>query len=147
MGNALKLCPRCGKLISWGKSYCDECKPLAEVELVKKKELNRAAAQKNYNRNRNDKYLKFYRSKAWRATSKAKLSSVNYRCEMCGAIAVEVHHKKPIQTDECWELRLDWDNLIALCVKCHNNQHDRSGKKKQSGVIDLRELKKKLNGG
>lgn len=148
MGNAFKLCPRCGKLISWGKYYCDDCKTLAEYELAQKRELNRAAVQRNYNQSkRNDKYIKFYHSKAWRVTSKAKLSSVNYRCEICGAIAVEVHHKKPIQSDGGWELRLDNNNLIALCIKCHNKQHDRFKNKNNHGIVDLAELEKQLHGG
>ncbi|MBQ9991935.1 MAG: HNH endonuclease [Firmicutes bacterium] len=34
-------------------------------------------------------------------------------------MAVEVHHTKPIQTEESWDKRLDWDNLEAVCTSCH----------------------------
>lgn len=54
-----------------------------------------------------------------------------YRCEECGAIASEVHHIVPIQTDEGWERRLDYNNLECVCVYCHNKKHGRFIKKKR----------------
>jgi 5-methylcytosine-specific restriction protein A len=40
-------------------------------------------------------------------------------CERKGrnVVAVEVHHIKPVSTHP--ELRLAWDNLMALCHACH----------------------------
>jgi len=42
-----------------------------------------------------------------------------YQCEKIGIVkaAEEVHHIVPI-TEAPW-LRLDWNNLMALCVACH----------------------------
>jgi 5-methylcytosine-specific restriction protein A len=71
----------------------------------------------------------FYRSAVWKRTSTSKLASVAYRCEArlagCTELATETHHIKPIQTPEGWALRLDWDNLEAVCVHCHNWRHNR----------------------
>ncbi|MEG0759011.1 MAG: HNH endonuclease, partial [Raoultibacter sp.] len=80
-----------------------------------------------YNRNRDRRYTNFYKTKAWQNVSKAKLADAGYRCECedCHAIATEVHHKVPIQTEEGWDLRLDWDYLMAVCVRCHNKLHKR----------------------
>ena len=78
-----------------------------------------------YNQKRDPKYLRFYASADWKRTSKAKMQEVGYRCEECGALAVEVHHIDPIQTDSGWERRFDWSNLKALCLSCHNKAHGR----------------------
>ena len=40
-------------------------------------------------------------------------------CELCGLIAVEIHHVKPrslLGTDEV-------NNLVALCRECHDKAH------------------------
>ena len=143
----LKPCPKCKRLIPHGWSYCPDCKPIAEAEREAAKEQRRLQYNKQYNSRRDPKYLTFYRSKAWRTTSKAKLHSVGYRCEGhlqgCTGIACEVHHIKPIQTPEGWEKRLEWENLEALCTACHNGRHPEKFKKKQDeGVIDLRTVKR-----
>ena len=52
-----------------------------------------------------------------------------YRCEECKRLATEVHHIKPIQVEKWWKYRLDYSNLEALCVKCHNKRHDRFKRK------------------
>ena len=143
----MKRCPRCKRLMPYGPAYCSECKPLAEAELQEIKERNAKKKAQAYNRKRDPKYLTFYRSKAWRETSRAFLQSVGYKCqaklEDCQHIAVEVHHIKPIQTPEGWERRLDWSNLEAVCTACHNGRHPEKLKRSTpEGVIDMRTLKK-----
>ena len=133
----LKPCPRCKNLIPAGLQYCSSCAPVVEAKRQEYREHNRAIKDKQYNRRRDPKYLQFYRSKEWRISSKAKMMEAEYKCELCGALAVEVHHKKPIQTSEGWNERLEWDNLQALCVGCHNKQHNR-GSHIEQGVIDMR---------
>lgn len=146
---AVKPCPRCGCMIPAGSSYCLTCKPIAEADAeaarTRKMEYNRQKCNRSYNIRRDPKYSAFYRSKAWRAQSRAKLQSVGYRCEVkadgCTGLAVEVHHIKPIQTPEGWERRLDWYNLEAVCTACHNARHPGRFKRKQDDdVIDLRTL-------
>lgn len=149
----MKACPRCRKLILHGLPYCETCAPIAEAERQAKQErkaeyLNKKYTQ-NYNRRRDPKYLAFYRSKDWKMTSRAKLADAGYKCEArlqgCQRIACEVHHIKPIQTPEGWELRLAWDNLEAVCTACHNGRHpDKRKKKTEPGVLDLREIEKNL---
>ena len=40
-----------------------------------------------------------------------------FRCEQCGRVASEVHHVVPIQTDDGWTKRLDYDNLDLKPLK------------------------------
>lgn len=148
----LKPCPRCGTMIPHGKDYCTDCKPIAMQQLQEYRRQNAAKRQQRYNRTRNTKYLQFYRSKEWRMTSRSKLQSCQYKCEAklqgCTHLAVEVHHIKPIQTVEGWELRLDWDNLEALCTHCHNMRHpEKFHRAVDDGVLDLRSISKPPGGG
>lgn len=147
----LKPCPRCRKMIPSGVPYCPDCKPIAEAERAEKAERKAAYMRKKYNKSynsrRDPKYLAFYRSKDWRLTSRSKLQAVGYKCEAklqgCTGLAVEVHHIKPIQTEEGWELRLEWTNLEAVCTACHNGRHPEKFKKQEDpGVIDLRKIKR-----
>ena len=142
-----KPCPRCKRLIPAGTSYCPDCKPQAEAALEEAREHNARLRQKQYNRRRDPKYLTFYRSKAWRATSKSKLQACGYKCEAglegCGRIACEVHHKIPLKTPEGWEKRLEWSNLMGVCIQCHNILDGKNfGRKQDDDVIDLRTLER-----
>lgn len=145
----VKPCPRCKRMIPHGVSYCPACKPIAEAEREAKRERRadylRRKYNKSYNARRDPKYLTFYRSKAWKATSRSKLQAEGYRCEGglpgCQGVACEVHHRKPIQTPEGWEKRLEWENLEALCTACHNGRHPEKFRRKESEeVIDLRKI-------
>lgn len=143
---ALHPCPKCKQLIPVGVPYCPTCQPVVEQQLEQYRLEKIRKKQAAYNRRRDPKYLAFYRSKEWRALSQAYLRAVGYKCEAhehpdCTGLAVEVHHKKPIQTPEGWELRLDWDNLEAVCTRCHNMRHPEKGKQHTpAGVIDMRFL-------
>ena len=142
-----KPCPKCKRLIPAGTSYCPACKPLAEAALQEARDHNARLRQKQYNRRRDPKYLTFYRSKAWRATSKSKLQACGYKCEAklegCGRIACEVHHIQPLKTPEGWEKRLEWSNLMGVCIQCHNILDGKNfGRKQDDDVIDLRTVKK-----
>lgn len=143
-------CPRCKALVPYGQTYCPECAAVAADELEDKLEHNRREKARKYNRRRDPKYAKFYRSKAWKMMSRAKLQDVKYKCEAgfpcCQKLAVEVHHIQAIQTPEGWERRLDWDNLEALCTACHNARHQRFRKYKEtSDVIDLAKIEKEIS--
>lgn len=149
----MKACPRCKKLIPHGLPYCATCAPLAEAERQAKQERKAEYLNKKYNKKynarRDPKYMTFYRSKDWRMTSRSKLQAAGYKCEAklqgCTGLAVEVHHIKPIQTEEGWGLRLEWDNLEAVCTACHNGRHPEKGKRRQDpGVLDMREIVRNL---
>lgn len=149
---ALHPCPRCKTLIPVGVQYCEACRPLADAQAQEAMERKRAYKSKQYakqyNARRDPKYLTFYRSKDWRLLSRTYLQRAGYKCqarlEGCKGLAVEVHHIKPIQTPEGWDLRIDWDNLEAVCTSCHNARHGGRWKKgKSDGVIDMREITRK----
>lgn len=148
----MKACPRCKRMIPKGWAYCPDCAPIAEAQRAeaqeRRAEYKRKQYNQKYNRQRDPKYLAFYRSKEWKITSRTKLQDAGYKCQAnlpgCTRLAVEVHHIKPIQTAEGWELRLDWDNLEAVCTACHNGRHQRFKSKKDDGVLDMREILRNL---
>lgn len=121
-----KLCRRCKAPIMHPLTYCSKCQKIHEEKQI---ELQRER-ERRYNSKRDPKYKKFYNSNEWKILKEKKLQDEQYLCERCKKLAVEVHHKKPIQTDEGWELRLDYYNLESLCVDCHNYRHKRFQRKK-----------------
>lgn len=90
---------------------------------------------------------KFYNSKQWKAKRIEILDRDRHECQDCvkrlhDAVknntilpaderkirpACEVHHIKELS--ERPDLELDNDNLISLCVQCHNIRHGRTVKK------------------
>ena len=92
-----------------------------------------------------DQYQKFYKSVAWQQKRDEILRRDCYQCQMCVARLAEavrtgmrlaprerhirravcVHHIKELK--ECWEKRLDDNNLTSLCADCHNLVHGRTG--------------------
>lgn len=127
----LKSCNRCGNLIPYGPSYCSTCKPIVEAEREARMKESKRASDKRYNKRRDPKYLRFYNSVDWRTLSAKYMQDKGYRCEKCKTMATQVHHKKAIQTEQGWELRLDYDNLELLCTSCHNKEHNRFVKRKK----------------
>ena len=124
-----KLCRKCQKVIIHPETYCSKCQKIVDA---KKEELQKARDRK-YNDKRDPKYKTFYNSKEWYLLKEKKLQDEQYRCEFknCNKLAVDVHHIKPIQTSEGWELRLDYNNLEALCIEHHNFRHNRFQKRKR----------------
>ncbi len=76
--------------------------------------------------------MKKYKQNYLEATGLSKYDRFN--CEVCGANAVDIHHiihKSQGGTDE-------YNNLIALCRKCHDKAHNRSGCKEfQQKLIQI----------
>ena len=48
-----------------------------------------------------------------------------YVCERCGGLARIVHHRRYITPQNIHDpaIALDWANLEALCIDCHNAEH------------------------
>lgn len=67
----------------------------------------------------------FYNSQKWRKLSAAYMSSKNYICERCGKPARICHHKIWLDGDNVHdaEIALNFGNLEALCIDCHNAEH------------------------
>lgn len=127
----LKSCGRCGNLIPYGSPYCKDCTPIVEAEREARLRESRLKSNREYNKTRDPKYLRFYNSADWRTLSAKYAQDKGYRCEVCKMMATQVHHKKAIQTEEGWGLRLDLDNLELLCTQCHNDRHERFQKRKK----------------
>ena len=68
---------------------------------------------------------KFYKSAAWRKTSRLYMTMQNYVCERCGGVGEICHHKKYITPWNIGDpnITLNLDNLECLCQDCHNAEH------------------------
>lgn len=79
----------------------------------------------------------FYKSKAWLVARTIKINATQGRCERCGAIGEEVHHKIILTVLNVHEsnVSLSQDNLEHLCRECHNKEHGRF--KKKEAMFDL----------
>lgn len=78
----------------------------------------------------------FYSSIAWKECREAYKKSVGYQCERCKAKgllspAEIVHHKIHITPHNIKraDIVLNFDNLEALCRKCHGEVHKRIKKR------------------
>ena len=128
----IKLCAKCRKPIKYPNRFCSDCNEIYKEE----EENNIRLRNKRYNQTRDKKYLIFYKSIDWNLLKNKKLQDTKYKCERCQelgkhTLAAEVHHLKPIQTEEGWELRLDYNNLKSVCIECHNWYHKRFQKRKE----------------
>lgn len=70
-----------------------------------------------------------YKSKAWQKCRYGFLASKNWTCERCGGLATIAHHKKHVSPQNVNDLAItmNWDNLEALCMDCHNVEHMSKG--------------------
>lgn len=80
---------------------------------------------------------KFYNSTRWRKCAKVFAQSKLYICEMCHNKTVArkgtdgqrfiVHHKVSLtpQNINNFDIAYGWDNLMLLCLECHNKIHSR----------------------
>lgn len=72
--------------------------------------------------------MRFYNTRKWIKKREVILRRDEYLCRECkryGKVtqANTVHHVRTLE--EYPELRLNNDNLISVCGKCHNTFHDR----------------------
>ncbi len=76
----------------------------------------------------------FYKSKQWFIARTVKIQNANGKCERCGKIGEEVHHKIRLTVENVNDalISLNQDNLELLCKECHNAEHGRFKKSKQS---------------
>ena len=68
---------------------------------------------------------RFYDSKAWRQCRAAYIASVFNLCEQCKKPGTILHHKIEINDANLNDpdITLSHDNLIYLCIECHNDIH------------------------
>jgi 5-methylcytosine-specific restriction endonuclease McrA len=77
---------------------------------------------------REDKMIPFYKSKPWRVLRQEALERDNYECQVCKkrgkySRAQNVHHLKEVKMRP--DLALTLDNLESVCIRCHNEIHDK----------------------
>ena len=72
----------------------------------------------------------FYKSKAWKECRAAYMHSVSGLCEECmkqGIVKAAdiVHHKITLDDEKARdpEIALNFENLQAVCIDCHNRLH------------------------
>lgn len=75
----------------------------------------------------------FYKSPEWQLARQLKIRDANGKCERCGAIGEEVHHKTRLTVLNVNDtsISLNQENLELLCRKCHNEEHKRFSKSQQ----------------
>lgn len=95
---------------------------------------------------RNKDYVRLINCHKWRKLRNEQLKR-NPLCQICGDIATEVHHLKPIESEREFDrmetLAYDPSNLQSLCHKCHSDIHISMKKHKKQTNNELN--KKKLN--
>jgi len=89
----------------------------------------------------------FYKSTRWKTKRINILKRDNYLCRECIRYgkttgATTVHHVIPLE--QKLELKLNNNNLISLCSKCHEKMHDRTNNDLTSTGIQWVERIKKL---
>lgn len=113
----MQIKKRCGKI---------NCRNFVEDVSQSYCEKHKGYTNKQYNdyREKYEKeYVSFYKSTAWVKKRKQALRRDEYLCRRCKdefgliTIATLVDHIVPSKVE--WELRLDIDNLQAMCDECH----------------------------
>lgn len=76
---------------------------------------------------------RFYKSIPWQVAREIKIRDANGKCERCGALGEEVHHKTRLTVLNYMDtsISLNQENLELLCRKCHNVEHKRFSKEKE----------------
>lgn len=128
---SLNRCLVCRKYISEKKKLCSkECraiyrdrlkkKRIADIEKKKEEELREREKKLCLSKRTLPPIKKRQDSKLikW---SKEVRKRADYICEICGEPAIDSHHIVPVCVDN--SLKYDLDNGIALCLRCHSEQH------------------------
>ncbi len=75
----------------------------------------------------------FYKSTVWQEARQIKYQEQNGKCERCGRVGEEVHHKIRLTIDNVKDptISINQENLELLCKDCHNKEHKRFTKEKE----------------
>jgi DNA-binding Xre family transcriptional regulator len=84
-------------------------------------------------------YYEYRRTKELAQNRKLAFERSNYKCEICGEAAEEIHHKDNSKEDH------SLDNLQALCCKCHREITYKNNKDKNRLDVNKIELLLKEN--
>ena len=69
----------------------------------------------------------FYKSSVWQVARQIRYQEQNGKCERCGKVGEEVHHKIRLTVDNVKDptISINQGNLELLCKDCHNKEHKR----------------------
>ena len=75
----------------------------------------------------------FYKSTVCQVARQIKYQEQNGKCERCGRVGEEVHHKIKLTVQNVIDpaISLNQENLELLCKDCHNKEHKRFTKEKE----------------
>jgi len=125
-----KLClkPGCNRIANPNTGHCDQHYDLyVEKEEKRKEYLKGAEAYRRKIKNR--PYIKLYNSAQWRRMSNKKLSDEPI-CQICEKhLSTAVDHIEPHRGD--LKLFFNYNNLQALCKKCHSKKTAKEQHEKQ----------------
>lgn len=84
---------------------------------------SRPAALRNHQRclEQRTKVPKIRYTAAYKRFRESVLARADFKCELCGGTAIDIHHKVPICVDS--DKVLDEENGLALCLSCHRSKH------------------------
>ena len=121
----MTLCRECNTKVPYGTTRCSSCNEKRE-EYLKSKSKKYNADRYDRDRANKDAIRLFYVSTAWKNKRAEIVRRDNNECQICKALykfvpIEDIHHIIPILKD--YDKRLDNDNLIGLCSKCHKDIH------------------------
>ena len=119
----MKLCPVCGRKISYADKYCIEC---TRTQVCRQANSNRHYDKIVRKSEGNKVYDSFYHSKLWLRVRGIAVARDYGLCKDClrnniTTLYNTVHHVVPIKIN--FNKRLDTNNLICLCETCHKARH------------------------
>ncbi|WP_286312645.1 HNH endonuclease [Romboutsia ilealis] len=120
----MTLCKDCGCKVPYSTTRCADCASKREEYLKSK---NKKYNADRYNRDKaNESYRLFYTTKEWYRKREEIYKLYEGHCVICRALykfnpIEEIHHIEPLLKN--YDKRLDNDNLIGLCSKCHKDIH------------------------
>jgi len=85
--------------------------------------------RKHNKKNKWKTYDEYLLSSTWKKIRKKILKRDDYKCQICGKPANEVHHKRYRKWGEENE-----DDLIAICKTCHEAKHKEKKKKPRNNA-------------
>lgn len=137
----MKMC-KCGQLIPQGTKRCGQCE--------KKYQEHKKDNNKHYDTHiRDKKAISFYHSKEWLLTRENIKHRDNGLCKLCLNNKIikpmdTVHHIEELK--DSWSKRINNNNLISVCDKCHKLIHAKYNKSPLDKLEMQRELRRILIG-
>ncbi|MCY6957948.1 HNH endonuclease [Clostridium brassicae] len=139
---ALKKICKCGKLIPQEVKLCEEC--------AKKYQENKKESNRHYDTHVRDREsITFYHGKEWSFTRESIKNRDNGLCRLCLSDKTikpmhTVHHIEELKDN--WSKRLNKNNLISVCDKCHKVIHAEYKKGNSNKIAMQKRLKKIIEG-